>query len=147
MSIINIHGSYFFISNPLQFVDRWFNPFRYQQVISLDGKPLTVDWTHRAEQALLLRDAPLIIEMQLYFSCVVKKRLIFHDDTELATLPVNEKLKVAFRPVEALSCDPVEFARHYPVKRQFKSAAAIKMHPSLLQFDFNHQQWRGSFHI
>lgn len=147
MSVLNIHGSYFSIRSPVQLLDRWINPFRYQKVINLDGKPLTVSWTHRAEQALLLRDTPLIIEMQLYFSCVVKKRLIFHNDTELHTLPVNEQLKLAFRPVEALSCDPVEFAKHYPVKRQFNSAGAIKMHPSLLQIDFKNQQWLGSFTI
>lgn len=147
MSVLNIHGSYFSITSPLRLLDRWFNPFHHAKTINLDGKALSIYWTHRAEQALLLRDTPLVIEMQLYFSCVVKKRLIFHDTTTLDTVSVTDNLQLVFRPVEALSCDPVEFAKHYPVKREFSTHGALKMHPSALEVDYKNGQWSGSFTI
>jgi hypothetical protein len=144
---MNIHGSYFSITSPLTIVDRWLNPFRYKEAIYLNGKSLRIELTHRADNALQLRDTPLIVEMQLYFSCVVKKRLLFHNETGLEKTVVSDKLSLAFRPVEALSCDPVEFANKYPVKRQLTSKSAIQMHPSLLQVDFKQGNWSGQFMI
>jgi len=144
---MNIHESYFAIPSPLSIIDRWLNPFRYKNTIELDGKGLRIELTHRAENALQLRDAPLVVEMQLYFSCVVKKRTLFHQDTQLEVTPVSDKLHLVFRPVEALSCDPVEFASNYPVKRQLTSNSAVRMHPSLLQIDFKHNNWSGQFMI
>lgn len=147
MSNMNIHASYFSISNPLDIIDRWFNPFQLHKTVSLDDKEIDVSWTHRADKALELRDSALVVEMQLYFSCVVKKRIIFHEDYAHNSVIVNEKLRLAFRPVEALSCDPVEFARHYPVKQELTSRSAIQMHPSRLEIDFRHATWQGMFTI
>ena len=147
MGILNIQGSYFSIGNPLQILERCFNPYRYRQSVQFHDYNLDIYWSRRAQRALLARDTPLIVEMQLYFSCVVKKRIIFHDNTDLDSLAVNEHLRLAFRPVEALSCDPVEFAQHYPVKQQFTSPSALKMHPSTLQIDYRSGNWQGCFTI
>lgn len=144
---MNIHGSYFSIPSPLSIIDRWLNPFRYKNTIELDGKVLRIELTHRAENALQLRDAPLVVEMQLYFSCVVKKRLLFHNESNLEKTVVSDKLSLAFRPVEALSCAPEEFANNYPVKRQLTSKNAVRMHPALLQIDFKCNNWSGQFMI
>lgn len=145
--MINIHASYFSIGNPLQYLDRWFNPPRHTKTVTLRDKPLDVEWTKRAQRALGQRDKPLVIEMQLYFSCVVKKRVLFHDSYDLDAVAVNDEITVAFRPVESTSCDPVEFAKNYPVKQEFESTAALKMRPKHLLVDYVHGKWVGEYTI
>lgn len=83
--------------------------------------------------------------MQLYFSCVVKKRVLFHEEGEIKGEPVSNRLHIDFRAVEALACDPVTFTNNYPERRQLTSAAAVKMHPSRLFLDYRHGQWQGNF--
>lgn len=85
--------------------------------------------------------------MQLYFSCVVKKRVLFHEQSLHPDHVVNDKLRILFRCVQPTSCDPEEFARHYPEKRQLQSTAAQRMHPKELVFDFRDGHWQGEFRI
>lgn len=147
---MNIHAGYFEIptlTTLRRAIDRRLNPYRHQVDAILRGKPLAISWTARAERALAARDAPLIAEMQLYFSCVVKKRVLFHGRSELPATPVDERLQVLFRPVESTSCDPVEFARNFPVKRAFDSPAAQKLRPSALQLDYRNGSWVGEFFL
>jgi len=145
--MINIHNSYFSVGNPLQALDRWFNPPRHTKTVMLRDKPFEVEWTKRAQRAFERRNKPLIIEMQLYFSCVIKKRVLFHDSYDLESINVNDNITIAFRPVESTSCDPIEFAKNYPVKQQFKSTAASKMRPKYLLVDYVRGKWVGEFRV
>jgi len=145
--MINIHNSYFSVGNPLQMLDRWLNPARHTKNVLLRDKGVEVEWTNRAQREMEKRDNPLVVEMQLMFSCVVKKRTIFHDSYDLETIQINDKLKVAFRPVESTSCDPVEFAEKYPVKREFDSTASSKIRPKHLLIDFVNGKWVGEYDI
>ncbi|HEB58382.1 MAG TPA: hypothetical protein ENJ01_04100 [Gammaproteobacteria bacterium] len=133
--------------NPIYRIGRWLNPFRCRATVSLRNHPLEVVWTRRAERALRRRTAPLFIEMQLYFSCVVKKRVLFHEQPVHDGVTVDERLAVAFRAVEASSCDPVEFARNFPEKRELLSNGARRMHPSRLELDYRNGHWRGAFSV
>jgi hypothetical protein len=69
-----LQGSYFSIQNSVHLIDRWLHAYCHHRNVTLNGKKLRVDWTERAERALSVRYHPVIAEMQLYFSCVVKKR-------------------------------------------------------------------------
>jgi hypothetical protein len=147
---MSMQNSYFAVPSPLALLDQWLNPLVHHVQLSLRGNPLTVSWTRRAERQLVRQSRPLLAEMQLYFSCVVKKRVVFHEevfDDATATLAVNDHLTIAFRPVEANSCDPLEFAANHPVRREFDSRAAFKMHPSHLHLDFKHGKWLGEFSV
>jgi len=144
---MNLHDSYFAIPRPLIFLDRWLHPRKRSSIITLRDNPLKVSWTHRAEHALELRDKPLIAEMQLYFSCMVKKRVLFHNETEFNTVAVNEKLQVLFRLVQSQKCSPEEFAQNHPVKQEFKTSRALKMKPKSLEIDFKNGHWIGSYYI
>lgn len=145
--LMNLQNSYFAIKNPLEILDRWFHPFKHNARIQLRGKNLDIRWTRRAEDAFRLRNTPLTAEMQLYFSCVVKKRVLFHEQSSLEKTSVNNKLDISFRPVQSMACSPEEFARNYPVKGELNSDAAYKMRPSLLSLDFINGQWHGEFAI
>lgn len=147
---MNIHAGYFEIptfKTLRRAIDRRCHPFRHHASVPLYGHPMEIRWTDRAERALAARDIPLIAEMQLYFSCVVKKRVLFHDQIELPATPVDGRLSVLFRPVESISCDPDEFARNFPVKRTFESPAAKKLRPSALQIDYRNGSWMGEFFL
>jgi hypothetical protein len=143
-------NSYFEFPSPLVMLDRWLNPETCHHKLLLRGVPLTVSWTRRAERELARRSHPLLAEMQLYFTCVVKKRVVFHDAGQcegIEGMAVTDRLHIAFRPVEANSCDPVEFAANFPVRREFESPAAVRMHPSGLHLDYRHGAWVGEFSI
>lgn len=101
----------------------------------------------RAEQAFQKRDDPLIVEMQIYFSCVVQKRILFHDQCEYPTQTVNDSIKITLRPIQAESCDPVEFAKNHPVSHEYSSKAAKNLRPSALEIDFKEDKWCGEFSI
>ena len=142
--------TYFSLSdnlNPLVVVDKWLNPGQDNGSVLVHGYPLTVTMTSRAKRALNKRAAHLIVEMQLYFSCVVKKRVIFHDEYDGEKVKVNEKLYVAFRAVEPTSCDPLEFAQSYPEKSELRSEGARRMHATRLDIDYRRSQWLGTFSV
>lgn len=147
---MSLKNSYFALPTLSTLLQRWLNPVAEQHEVQLRGHPLSVSWTRRAGRQLRRLDSPLLAEMQLYFSCVVKKRVLFHhpaDRSRLDSLDVGPQLQVAFRVVEANSCDPLEFAANFPVRREFDSAGAARMHPSSLHLDFHHGQWQGEFRL
>ncbi len=127
----------------MQLLDRWFHSYCHHRAIILNGKKLRVQWNRRAERALCNRREPLVIEMQLYFSRVVKKRVLFHDQADFETAGVNDNIQIAFRPIQAAACDPEEFARNYPVGRVLNAPAATRMIPSKISIDFRKGRWQG----
>ena len=99
MSILNPETGYFPIDNPFRVLDRWRNGYRYRKIVEINRRQMEMRWSRRAQHELLRRQHPLIVELQLYFSCVVKKRVLFHEHTEFNSVRVNDRLAVAFRPV------------------------------------------------
>ena len=144
---LQLQAGYFSIKSPLQILDRWINPYRFKESVNLRGKNLDVIYSHRAKKALEQRELSLVAELQLYFTCVVQKRVVFHEDTNLKTVTVNPKLKIAYHTVQSNACDPVEFAEKHPVKKELISGAAQHMRPSLLKIDYINKQWIGNFNI
>jgi hypothetical protein len=141
---MNLNNSYFVIPNLLLLFDRWLNTYSHQRFVTLNDKIIEVNWTKRAEEALNLRSQPLTVEMQLYFSCVVKKRVVFHEQVDFESLAaVKDKLWLCYRAIQSAACDPETFARDYPEQRQLASRAAQNMQPSILNIDFRNGQWQG----
>lgn len=142
---LQLHAGYFSIKSPLQIIDRRLNPYHNKGSIDIRGKKMSIMYTKRAEIVLEKRTRPLIAELQLYFTCVVQKRVIFHEHTALDTIVANPKLKIAYHPVQSNECDPVEFAEKHPVKKELNSKGALSMRPSLLKIDYKKGQWVGDF--
>ena len=144
---LQLQAGYFSIKNPLQIFDRWFNPLHHKDSIDISGKKMDIMYSKRAEIALQKRTKPLIAELQLYFTCVVQKRVNFHEHSDLETISTHSKLEIAYHTVQSNVCDPVEFAEKHPVKKELKSKGAQKMRPSLFQIDYKNGEWFGEFSI
>jgi hypothetical protein len=145
MSILNLQRSYFSIENPLRVMDRWFNRFQHRQIVGINQRDVEVNWTERAERALQDRRQPLIVELQLYFTCVVQKRVVFHQRAEFDTVVVNNRLEITFRPIASAVCDPREFALSHPAGKDLSHGVAARMIPGFVEIDYRHGNWEGCF--
>lgn len=145
-----LKGTYFEISENLRLfkkLDRWLNPYKNIGGAELRGGRFDFWLTKRAGRRLLQQPQPLILECQLYFSCVVKKRVLFHEGPDQEAIPVTEKIGVKFRTVEPTACDPEEFANNYPEKRELNSKGANRMRLKEVRLDYRDDQWEGEFRI
>lgn len=124
-----------------------FNPYKYSEKIDFKGGHLVLRYTRRAKNKIQRRKTQLTAEMQIYFSCVVQKRLLFHEVYEHSSVPVNDKIAVALRAVQSDTCDPVYFANNHPVKKEFTSKGAGKMRAKELFLDYKNGDWVGRFTI
>jgi hypothetical protein len=145
MSILNLQASFFAIDNPLRLLDRWCNRFQHRKSVTINRRNVEVRWTDRAEQILRLTRQPLIVELQLYFSCVVKKRVVFHQGAELSTTVVSDRLEIAFQPVASAACDPREFAASFPTGKDLSQGMAARMVPRIVELDYRRGNWEGQF--
>jgi len=145
MSMLNLEASFFAIENPLRLLDRWCNRFRHQQTVAINQRDVEVRWTDRAEQNLQLCRQPLIVELQLYFSCVVKKRVVFHQRVEFDTTVVSDRLQITFQPVASAACDPREFAASFPAGKNLSQGMAAGMVPRIVEIDYRRGDWEGQF--
>jgi hypothetical protein len=145
MPVLNLQASFFSIDNPLRVVDRWMNRYRYAKTVRIDRRELELRWTERAERQLARRERPLIVELQLYFSCVVQKHVLFHEHADFATIRVDERLEVAFHPLASAVCDPNEFALNHPAGRNLSAGPAARMVPPIVEIDHRDGRWEGRF--
>jgi hypothetical protein len=145
MSILNLQASYFSIENPLRLVDRWLNRYSYRKTVQINQRSLELRWTERAERELGMREQALIVELQLYFSCVVKKRVLFHQRVDFATNRVDNRLEMAFHAIASAVCDPNEFAQKHPEGRDLSSGPAARMVPAIVEIDYRAGRWQGQF--
>ena len=145
MTMLNLQASYFAIENPLRLLERCFNRFQHGATVRINQREVGVRWTERAERELQQRSKPVIVELQLYFSCVVKKRVLFHQHAEFDTTVVNRNLELAFQPIASAACDPREFAASYPRGKSLSRGMAARMVPRAVEIDFRQGRWEGQF--
>lgn len=142
-----LRHSYFAVTGPLELLDRWLNPYKQSYHFILRGHTVPVDLTRRARKQLSKLSSPLIIELQLYFSCVIQKRVIFNTEQQNEDIKLSDRIYVRYRVVQSDSCNPDEFAKNHPIKQELHTSKADKMLPSRLEVDFKGGQWRGMFSI
>ncbi len=145
MALLNLASGYFGITSPWRRLDRRLHRLRHRRTVRLNGRDVEVRWTARADRALRARREPLVIELQLYFSCVVQKRVLFHADYPGGSVEVRPGFEIAFRPLAAAACDPVEFAASHPPGRDLGDGAAARMVPQRVDIDFRNRAWEGQF--
>lgn len=111
--------------------------------ITLHDKTLEIRLTRAARKALALRDTPLVAEMELLFSCLLRKRVHFGEAAERST-PVNDRLAVRFRPIMTRHCSVAE-GGPTPPSDDFPIANPRPYVPNWLAIDYRRGEWVGAF--
>jgi len=120
---------------------------RLATTVAINGKAVTVEWTPAAARALAARPRPLVLELELYFSCLVKKFVHFHDEAPgRATVSATDKLQLYFRAVTSTACtiDVAQRLGRQP-ETELETAVARKLAPKRVRLDFAAGQWQASY--
>jgi len=147
MSLLNLKAGYFAFDNPLSVLERRLHRFRHCQTVRINHREVEISWSGRADRELRRCKQALIVELQLYFSCVIKKRVLFHRHAvALDCIRVNDKIEIAFQPIASAVCDPREFAASYPQGKNLSAGKAARMVPRTVEIDYRRGNWEGQFH-
>jgi len=117
--------------------------------IEINGRPVLVEWTKSAARELTRRTQPLVVELELYFSCLVKKFVHFHETPpQRDTVAVSDKLAVFFRPVTSTACsfDVADRLGRQP-EVELDTANVRKIAPKRVKLDFVRGVWQGEYWI
>lgn len=115
--------------------------------ITINGRDVLVEWTAAAARELARRETPLIVELELYFSCLIKKFVHFREDSRgRVTVAASDKLHLYFRPVTSTACtwDVAERLGRQPEK-DIDSAALRRVAPRHVHIDHVAGKWAGSY--
>jgi hypothetical protein len=121
----------------------------YHTSITINDRPVAVEWTPAAETALAKRSSTLFVELELYFSCLVKKFVHFRDDARgKPTVAARDNLQLYFRPVTSTACtfEVAERLGRQP-EMEIDSVALSHVAPKRVFIDHVDGAWRGSFYF
>lgn len=116
------------------------------QVIDYRGRKLNFSITPAAESQLGKISATLLLEMELYFSCLVRKRVYMREaDDAVDTIPVSDKLQLRFRPVVTQTCAMRDVDISNPPVRDMPMEEPERFFPHWLTLDFRRGEWQAEF--
>ncbi len=113
-----------------------------EHTVELEGRPLCLHLTGAAQRALAGRDRPLTAVLELYFSCLIRKRVLFLDG-ETTGVEAAPGLWLDFRPVMTRACRVDEHAGTPPLT-DFPLARRAAFTPRWARIDHD-GAWRGEF--
>lgn len=115
--------------------------------IIINDRSLLVEWTPRAQRELDRRTHPLYVEMELYFSCMVKKYIHFLEQPRSGKfVHVNDKFAVYLRPVTSTECSmdlAADLGRQPEI--ELHNEAVSRMVPKRIFVDFKNRRWMGEY--
>ena len=120
-----------------------------QASVEILGKKILVEWTSAAEKAMEILVVPLQVEMELYFSCLIRKAVRFNQISAMHhVVSVTPKMNVGFRPIVTKACSVSEIADdEEPPVEDFKLTKPEAFVPKKLFVDFKRGQWVGEFQM
>jgi hypothetical protein len=116
------------------------------QHLVLGGRRLELRFSTAAERALAANGAPFAVEMELYFSCLIRKRVrILPEPHPGATcVRFNDQITVCFRPVMTRVC-AVDSVEGKPELEPFPIRRPEAFLPKWLTLDWHAGNWSGEF--
>lgn len=115
-----------------------------QTQIKMHHRTIDVSLSTAAEDALSQRTTPLLAEMELYFSCLIRKVVRFHETTADDSIAINDKLSLRFRPVMTEHCS-TDYEGNEPPVTDFPIAEPERYVPHWLTIDYRRGEWCGEF--
>ena len=116
--------------------------------IEINGKRVRVEVSRAANKAMKKITVPLLAEMELYFSCLVRKKVRFYERNDISNaerIRVSEQLEVSFRPVMTEVCSVSDTQGDAPPVTDFPIANPKAFIPHWLRIDFKKGEWVGEF--
>jgi len=118
-----------------------------QTTIEILGKKILVEWSASADKKLQSLAEPLLVEMELYFSCLIRKAVRFGGDAQASNfISAAPGLKVGFRPVMTKACNVNDFEVAPPVE-DFPIVKPEAFVPKRLTIDYKSGKWLGEFSL
>ena len=112
--------------------------------IILHGKEVSVSISDAARNQLRKASAPLLFDLELYFSCLIKKVCLFSDlKNDENTSRVMDGLYLRFRATMTSQCPIGDFASNRAA--DFPSVRQTPYIPNWVTLDFSGNQWVGDF--
>lgn len=114
----------------------------------MSSKTVTVKTTSRAEEKLSNLQSPLAVEMEVYFSCLIRLRVNFPDIIKQEFIPVasdNEHVQLYFSPIMTSYCHVEDIRGRDPDTEYFPIQKPEKFTPKWLKLDYRNNQWQGEF--
>lgn len=118
-----------------------------QYRIKLEGRELRVELSRAAHRQLDKLEVSLKLEMELYFSCLLRKQVRIRQtlDTQYKA-KVSDKLEIGFRPVMTRACGVTETDETgKPPLTDFPIAKPECYIPHWLTLDYRKGEWQGEF--
>jgi hypothetical protein len=116
------------------------------QHLDLGGRALELRLSAAAQRQLTAGGEPPVVEMELYFSCLIRKRVRFpaapHPDA--TCVRAGEHMTVCFRPVMTRAC-AVESVEGSPELEAFPIQRREAFLPKWIELDWRDGAWSGEF--
>ena len=120
------------------------------QTVEILGKNIQFEITKNASKQLSDRKIPLYVEMELYFSCLLRKEIRIREmkrkqSLEDFSVQVSDVLHISFRPVMTKSCSVSSCDGDNPPLTDFPISKPQSYVPKWLKLDFKKGEWCGDF--
>ena len=116
-----------------------------RQQLTVGDRSLDVELSPFAGNHLARRDKPLLAELEILFSCLVRKQINFRDLTDDdEAIFISDKLSIIVRPVLFELCAKDEGESHPPIV-DLPVVDVSRLIPHHLTIDFVDGEWTGSF--
>jgi len=125
-----------------------------EQNIEMMGKQIKLEISTKAEHELAARAKPLSVEMELYFSCLLRKQVRITDrnryehnevSDERFSIQLSDNLHIHFRPVMTKTCSVSSCEGEKPPLSDFPIDKPQAYVPRWLKLDFRKGEWCGDF--
>ncbi len=115
--------------------------------VEILGKKVLVEWSNAADKKIQSLAEPLLVEMELYFSCLIRKAVRFGADAHAENFAqATPQLKIGFRPVMTSACNVKDFEDKPPVT-DFPIVKPQAYVPKRLTIDYKNGNWTGDFSL
>lgn len=118
-----------------------------QNTIEILGKKVLVEWSLSADKKMQDLTEPLLVEMELYFSCLIRKAVRFDRDAQAGNFSeAAPRLKIGFRTVMSKVCKLSDFVGDPPLE-DFPIVKPEAFVPKRLAIDYRSGEWKGEFFL
>jgi hypothetical protein len=118
--------------------------------VEILGKNIQFEISKRASKQLSNRENPLYVEMELYFSCLLRKEIRIRETAreqsfEDFSTQISDVLHISFRPVMTKSCSVSSCDGDSPPLTDFPISKPQSYVPKWLKLDYKKGEWCGDF--